>query len=890
MSIEKKFDPGSFEARWAERWEAAEIFQARPADEGPMFSLVIPPPNVTGALHIGHALDYTLQDVLTRWHRMLGHDTVLVPGSDHAGIATQSVVERHLREGEGTTRHALGREEFVERVWQWKKEYHGRIVGTLRRLGYSADWSRERFTLDEGLSRAVREVFVRLHGEGLIYRATSLINWCPDCRTALSDLEVNRDQPEPGEMWSFAYPVEGGGEIVVATTRPETMLGDTAVAVHPEDDRYRGLIGRRVAHPFFPDREIPIIADALLADPETGTGAVKVTPAHDPNDFACGKRNGLAEINILEPDATLGEAAGPYAGLDRYAARERVKEDLRERGLERGSEEHSYAPGRCQRCSTVVESMISTQWFVRMEPLAAPALEAVRDGRIRFVPETWSKTYFHWLENIEDWCISRQLWWGHRIPAWYCECGETHVAREAPGACAACGGTKLRQDEDVLDTWFSSALWPFTVFGWPEETADLRRYYPTSVLVTGFDIIFFWVARMIMMGLHVKGEIPFRTVYYHGLVRDEKGAKMSKSTGNAVDPAEVMDEYGVDALRFTLGALASPGSDLKLSTQRLEGYRAFLTKLWNATRFVLLNLREGTERLGTGSLELGAEDRWLLSRAHRTAGRVDDLLHEYRFDRMTETVYHFVWRDLCDWYIEWVKEDLSGRSGNEERRGVVEQVLLEVLDLALRLVHPVAPFVTEELWQRLPRGSSDPQLLAVASYPRGATALVDPDLEAALETEQEVAALPRWVRAFLGLPPRQVIPLWVEVSGLPEGPAGYDTAEALGRVSRVAGAEARVVESLPAPGGGWIHLPSPWGTVALQAGDGADTGELAGKLTARLSKLDGELASRRKKLENPRFVERAPEEVVEKERGLVAELEAERERLGAVLSGLGAGS
>jgi valyl-tRNA synthetase len=502
----------------------------------------------------------------------------------------------------------------------------------------------------------------------------------------------------------------------------------------------------------------------------------------------------------------------------------------------------------------------------------------------------WEKNYFDWLESIEDWCISRQIWWGHRIPAWYCECGETHVALEAPESCPACGGKALRQDEDVLDTWFSSALWPFTVFGWPEETEELRRYYPTSVLVTGFDIIFFWVARMIMMGLHVKGEIPFRTVYYHGLVRDEKGAKMFKSTGNAVDPAEVMDEYGVDALRFTLGALASPGSDLKLSKQRLEGYRAFLTKLWNATRFVLLNLREGTERRALEPSELGAEDRWLLSRAHTTARRVNELLGEYRFDRMSETVYHFVWRDLCDWYIEWVKEDLSGRSGNEERREVVEQVLLEVLDLALRLIHPVAPFVTEELWQRLPRRGEASEFLAVASYPLGEEALTDPALETALETEQEVAALPRWVRAFLGLPPRQVLPLRVTSAGLPAGPAGYDAAEALERISRVAGVEARAEDSLPAPGGGWIHLPSPWGTVALHAGDGTDTSELAGKLTGRLAKVDKELASRRKKLENPRFVERAPGEVVEKERALVAELGGERERLAAVLAGLGAGS
>ncbi|GAB4370492.1 MAG: valine--tRNA ligase [Acidobacteriota bacterium] len=892
-TLDKAFDPETYESRIAQLWEQADAFRGDPSRGGERFSMVIPPPNVTGSLHIGHALDYTLQDVIVRRQRMLGKDTVWVPGTDHAGIATQMVVERHLRE-QGLTRHELGRERFVEEVWKWKETYHARIVETLRRLGCSCDWSRERFTLDPGLSRAVRETFVRLHEEGLIYRGERLINWSVGSQTALSDLEVLRDEPEQGELWSFAYPVEGGGEIVVATTRPETMLGDTAVAVHPDDPRWKDMIGRRVIHPFFPEREIRVIADEILADPETGTGAVKVTPAHDPNDFECGRRHGLPMINILNPDGTLNENAGPFAGLDRFEARERVKQALTERGLFRGSRPHMYAPGRCQRTHTIVEPMLSTQWFVRMKPLAEPAIEAVRGGAIRFVPSSWEKTYFHWLENIEDWCISRQLWWGHRIPAWHCaDCGEITVAREDPSACGSCGSPRIEQDPDVLDTWFSSQLWPFSVFGWPERTPDLERYHPTDVLVTGFDIIFFWVARMIMSSLHLTGKVPFRTVLFHGLVRDAQGRKMSKSTGNAIDPGETMDRHGVDALRFTLAAMTSPGSDIALSESRLEGYRAFLNKLWNATRFLLMRLPAELERERPDydEADLDDLDRYLVASFLDTVDAVDRAMDAFRFDQAVEAIYHFLWHTFCDWSIELSKPDLASGDGGERGR-IRGAVMLDVLDGALRLLHPFAPFITEELWQHLPRRHGESPLLATARIPTPDDPAVP--VPRALDRPAARALVEHWLiepvgavrglRSGAGIAPSRPIRVLLR-------PRDESGREALARFADRIGVLARaerveVLDGAPPDEPALRHVGEHVEVIVPLEG-AVDIEQERARLSRERDKLARERDGLRRKLANPAFVEKAPAEVVDKDRGRLASVEArlaEVERLLGQLS------
>jgi valyl-tRNA synthetase len=878
--LEKAFEPEAYEPRIARLWEESALFAPRPGRTGQVFTLVIPPPNVTGALHIGHALDYTLQDVVVRWHRMLGDETLWVPGSDHAGIATQMVVERHLAR-QGTNRHELGRERFVDEVWRWKDEYRQRIVDTLRRLGCSCDWSRERFTLDPGFSRAVRETFVRLYEEGLIYRGERLINWSVGTRTALSDLEVLREQEEEGELWSFAYPVEGGGEIVVATTRPETMLGDTAVAVHPEDERWKGVIGKRVEHPFFPDRDVSIIADEILADPETGTGAVKVTPAHDPNDFACGQRHDLPAISLMNPDGTLNDNAGPFAGLDRFEARERVKEALSERGLFRGAKKHRYTPGRCQRSGTIVEPMLSTQWFVRMEPLAGPALDAVRSGAIRFVPDSWEKTYFHWLENIEDWCISRQLWWGHRIPAWHCgACGELTVAREDPDRCAHCGSERIEQDPDVLDTWFSSQLWPFGVFGWPEPTTELERFHPTSVLVTGFDIIFFWVARMIMSSLHLTGKIPFHTVLYHGLVRDAQGRKMSKSLGNAVDPNEVMGEHGVDAVRFTLAALASPGSDLALSEERLAGYRAFLNKLWNATRFLLMRLpdSDAAVRVDYAADELDEIDRYLVASYLELVTRTDAAMRAFRYDQAAEQIYHFLWHTFCDWSIELSKPDFG--EGRDERRAAVRlAVLLDVLDGALRLLHPIAPFITEELWQHLPRRAGDPECLAGAAYPVPGDPAVPVPQELAGAAARE--AVERWLiepvgavrslRTGAGIAPAREVTVRLRARQAGVAACIAPFRERIGALTRAS--EVDILEG-DAPDEPALRQVLDAVEVIVPLAGAVDLDKERERLDREHKKLDKERAGLARKLGNEGFLAKAPPAVVEKDRARLASVES----------------
>ncbi|BDG01623.1 valine--tRNA ligase [Anaeromyxobacter oryzae] len=887
--LAKGYEHREVEARWYPFWQDRGYFHGDEKDRTrPPFSIVLPPPNVTGSLHLGHALTATIQDVLIRWKRMSGFNTMWLPGTDHAGIATQMIVEKELKKTEKVTRHDLGREEFLRRVWAWKEMYGSRIGEQHKALGASLDWSRERFTMDEGLSRAVREVFVRLYEEGLIYREKKLINWCPDCRTALSDLEVEHEEAHPGELWSFAYPlVEPAGgvsEIVVATTRPETMLGDTAIAVHPDDERYRALVGKKVRHPIL-GREIPIIADAILVDPKFGTGAVKVTPAHDFNDFEVGKRHGLEMITVLELDGRMNGNAGPLAGKDRFEARKEVKRLLAEMGLDRGTKAHVLPLGRCQRSQTVLEPMLSDQWYVKIEPLARPAIEAVEQGRTRFIPEQWTNTYMAWMRNIHDWCISRQLWWGHQIPAWYCPDGHVTVAREAPAVCATCGKGDLRQDDDVLDTWFSSGLWPFSTMGWPEQTDTLRTFYPTSVMETGHDIIFFWVARMMMMGIHFMGEVPFRTVYLHPMVRDEKGQKMSKTKGNVIDPLVMTEKYGADALRFTLAALTAQGRDIKLSDQRIEGYRAFANKLWNASRFALMNLA-GYEDQGEDAARLAPSpaDRWILARLQRAVNETVEALEAFRFNDAANTVYAFVWHELCDWYIELAKEALYGE--DPARKRGTQAVLVRCLETAYRLLHPFMPFITEELWHVLrsqvkAEGWSDS--VFAAPYPR--TGVVDEAAEKSFGPVLGIIDAIRNIRGEMNIPFKVKLGERVKVEIAVPDRATHDLllAGELARVQRVAGVEGVNVTLGPAT------PPAPQSAVGVGPGFEVRV-PLAGVIdlaaeTARvekeIAKVEQDLAGIERKLQNPSFVQKAPPEVVEKDRARAEELREKRGKLDA---------
>ncbi|MFZ5788703.1 MAG: valine--tRNA ligase, partial [Acidobacteriota bacterium] len=760
-----RFDPTAFEDRWYSAWEASGAFSPEAGSDRKPFVILIPPPNVTGKLHIGHALQFTLQDLIIRWRRMQGHNALWLPGTDHAGIATQVMVERELAK-EGTTRHALGRDKFLERMWAWKHQYKDNISRQARALGASCDWSRERFTLDPMLSRAVRHAFVELYRQGLIYRADRLINWCPRCLTALSDLEVVHKEVDGG-MWDFAYPIDGGGEIVVSTTRPETMLGDTAIAVHPEDERYRGVVGRHAIHPLL-GRRIPIVADAVLVDAAFGTGAVKVTPAHDANDFATGERHGLERINLLNDDGTINANGGPFAGLDRFAARKAVLQALGEKGLRRGDKPHRHAIGHCQRCDTIVEPYLSRQWFCAMKSMAEQALHAVHSGEVRLVPEFWVATYENWLENILDWCISRQLWWGHRIPAFYCASGHTSVSEEDLTNCPECGAA-VTQDEDVLDTWFSSGLWPVSTMGWPDASPDMAAFYPTSLLITGFDILFFWVARMIMMCKHFTGRSPFAEVHLTGLVRDARGQKMSKTKGNVMDPLDLVHEYGADAVRFTLAALASPGRDLPLDSKRMEGYRAFGTKLWNAARFVGLHL-DGTE-VSLDALEparLALPERWLLAELQHAAAAVDRAWGSYRFDEGCREIYRFVWNDFCDWYLEMAKPALLGEGDREKGTGDgarrvedVRAVARGVLVEALKLLHPVMPFITEEVAAHL---GADRRLIT-ASYPRPDGRWADEEARGQVGTFRAVVQGVRSYRHMIGLPANAPLALVIPAAG-----------------------------------------------------------------------------------------------------------------------------
>jgi valyl-tRNA synthetase len=763
MQIEKVYEPQRFEPHWAQWWIDSGIFRAAARSAARSFSLVIPPPNVTGSLHIGHMLEHTEIDVTIRWHRMLGENTLWLPGTDHAGIATQMVVERKLAE-EGIRRQDLGREGFEKRVWEWKAEYGDNIKRQMIRLGASCDWSRERFTLDPGLSRAVREVFVRLYEKGLIYRGEYMVNWCPRCRTAISDLEVAHSDVQ-GHMWHLRYPVHGlpGRFVTVATTRPETMLGDTAVAINPKDERYRDLHGRTVDLPLM-DREIPVILDEL-ADPEFGTGVVKVTPAHDPNDFEAGRRHNLAKIQVIGEDGVMLAAAGKYAGLDRFEARKQVLADLSALGALVKTEDYALNIGKCARCGTVVEPLVSTQWFVKTKPLAEKAIEAVETGSIVFVPANWSKTYFEWMYNIRDWCISRQLWWGHRVPAWHCrECHEIIVAREAPAACGRCGSAELEQDTDVLDTWFSSGLWPFSTLGWPDQTDDLRAFYPTSLLITGFDILFFWVARMAMLGIEFMGDVPFRQVYIHGLVRDAERQKMSKTRGNTIDPLIVTEKYGTDAVRMALLQGAAPGTDIVLTEERMESSRAFANKIWNAARFLLGKMEFcGVEPWLPARLEdfrpesdpatgvVPIEDRWIFSRLNACAAQANRAIETYRYHEAAQVLWHFFWHEFCDWYLELKKLEFRENSGLTPGW----RNALAAFETALRLLHPAMPFLTEELWQRLATDrTTRPLSIALAGYPQFREDVTDAEAEREIGILQEIVTVARTLRTEAKLDPK----------------------------------------------------------------------------------------------------------------------------------------
>ncbi len=876
-AIPKAFDPAEAEARLYKRWTDAGLFHPEPDPSKKPFTIVIPPPNITGQLHMGHALNNTLQDILVRAKRMQGYAALWVPGADHASIATEAkIVERMAQEG--LTKQDLGRERFLERAWAWKREYGGRIMEQLRRLGSSCDWERERFTMDEGLTKAVNEVFIRLYEKGLVYRGERIINWCPKCLTSISDAEVEFEERE-GRFWHLKYPFEdGSGSVVVATTRPETMLGDTAVAVNPEDERYAGLVGKTLVLPLM-DRRIPLVADAYV-DKEFGTGAVKITPAHDPNDFEVGLRHDLPVIDVMTDDAHMSAAAGKYAGLDRYEARKRVLEDLEALGLVAKVEPHRHNVGSCYRCDTTVEPRVSLQWFVRMEPLAQPAIEAVRDGSTEFVPDRFAKTYFNWMENIRDWCISRQLWWGHRIPAWYCACGETIVARVAPAACPKCGGTHLRQDEDTLDTWFSSALWPFSTLGWPEDTAALRYFYPTDVLVTAYEIIFFWVARMIFSGLEFMGRTPFRHVLIHGIVRDDQGRKMSKSLGNGIDPLEIIDRAGADALRFALVSGTALGIDQRLSDEKIEAGRNFVNKIWNAHRFVLMNFEDDLDFAGVDPARFTTEDRWILSRFNAVSGEVAANLEKFETGLALGKIYGFLWEEYCDWYIEMAKARLADKEAPS--RLEAQYVLNFVLCGAMQLLHPFLPFVTEEVYQDLIHA---PGSIVASAWPVPDPALARPDEERRMSVLMDAVRALRTLRAGMGVPPSRKAALIV-VSADAETRSVFEAGEGLlARLAAASSVEVRATsEGIPSTavaavfGGGELFVP---------LADLVDLAKERERLAKERERLDGEIARAEAKLANAEFAAKAPAKVLDAERAKQATYLEMRAAVLARLAALG---
>lgn len=862
-NIPKVYDPASVEKKWYEFWEKNRYFHAEPEPGKKPFSIVIPPPNITGKLHMGHALDNTLQDILIRWHRMMGDNTLWMPGYDHAGLATQIKVEEVLKKEEGKTRFDLGREEFVKRVWAWKEEYGDRIINQLKCLGISCDWERKRFTMDEGCSRAVRETFVSLFEKGLIYKGTRITNWCVNCHTALSDIEVEHEDT-PGHLWYVRYPVLGEEDtyLTIATTRPETIPGDTAVAVNPEDERYAKLIGKTLRLPIL-NREIPVIADSYV-DTKFGTGAVKITPSHDPNDYEMGLRHNLPEIVVIGKDGVMTEEAGPFAGLERYECRKQIVARLKEEGYLVKIEEHSHAVGHCQRCHNIVEPLVSTQWFVKMQPLVKAAVDCVTDGRTQFVPERFTKNYTGWMENIHDWCISRQIWWGHRIPVWYCDdCGAMSASRTDLEKCPKCGSTHIHQDEDALDTWFSSALWPFSTMGWPDNTELLKQFYPTSVLVTGYDIIFFWVARMLIMGMEFMKEIPFEKVFIHGLVRDSQGRKMSKSLGNGIDPLEVIEKYGADTLRFMLITGNTPGNDMRFYWERVEGTRNFANKIWNASRFALMNM-EGYDK----DAELAPytlADKWILSRLQDTVKDVTGLLERFELGEAGRAIYDFIWSEVCDWYIEIAKPRLYNKEAAAER-ATAQHVLATVLVSAMKLLHPYMPFITEEIYQCLPH---EAESIMISKWPVADESLVDPEAERGMNAIMDSIKAIRNMRAEVNANPGKKIPAIMLVSeDLREVVAHNDSyIKLLGGIDNLElrplngekpeNAMAAVVTGIE------VYLPLA-GLI--------DVEKETQRLSKELAAMEKDLQRAGGKLNNAGFLAKAPEDVIAKERAKYEEL------------------
>ena len=873
--LNKSFEPKEAEERLYAWWLKHKYFHAQDASDAPAFAVVIPPPNVTGILHMGHALNNTLQDIIIRCKRMQGYNTLWMPGTDHAGIATQNVVEQQLLK-EGLSRHDLGREKFIARVWEWKEKYGGVIINQLKRLGCSCDWDRERFTMDEGLSKAVREVFVRLYNEGMVYQGDYIVNWCPRCHTAISDLEVEFKQDE-SFLWNIRYPyADGAGEIIVATTRPETMLGDTAVAVNPADPRYKDVVGKYVVLPLV-NKKIPIIADEYVTA-DFGSGAVKITPGSDPNDFAIAQRHNLEIITVIDGQGIINEKGGVYQGQDRYEARKNVVKDLEAGGYLVRVEPYAHSVGQCYRCKTDIEPMVSKQWFVKIKPLAKAAIAAVVKGKTKIVPASWEATYFEWMNNIRDWCISRQLWWGHRIPVWYCEgCKKVIVSLTDPDKCPDCGGTALKQDEDVLDTWFSSALWPFSTLGWPKKTKALKTFYPTSLLITGFDILFFWVARMMMMGIYVMKEVPFKDVYLHALVRDEKGEKMSKSKGNSIDPLVMIDQYGADAFRFTLAAYTAQGRDVRMSPERIEGYKFFVNKIWNAARFTLANLEDydaGAEAHAT------LPDKWIKAKLNKAIAEVTKSLAEYRFNDAAAAVYRFVWHEFCDWYLELSKSVLYGK-GTPQQRAAAQQTLHHVFKTSLKLLHPFMPFVTEELWSTV--AAEDEKSIMISKYPETDAAAENQEAEAQMELIMAVITSIRNIRGEMQIAPSRKLKVLVATAD-----AGNKTIIQSGinyiiNLSNLENIE--VAETVEEPKGAATGVIGSLRVFVDLAGVVDIAGEKA-RLDKEIAKVEKDLTQCSKKLANRDFREKAAAAIIKKEEDKLAEFKEKHLALQSALKKL----
>ncbi|WP_418376158.1 valine--tRNA ligase [Agathobaculum sp.] len=870
--LPKTYDPKAVEDKLYSFWNDSGFFHAEVNPDKKPYTIVIPPPNVTGQLHMGHAFDETLQDVLIRTKRMQGYEALWMPGTDHAGIATQIKVEENLRKEEGKTRYDLGREEFLKRVWDWKHKFGNRIISQLKKLGSSCDWERERFTMDEGCSKAVREVFVNLYNKGLIYKGHRIINWCPHCATALSDAEVEYET-QPGKLWHIRYPLaDGSGELVVATTRPETFMGDTGVAVNPNDERYKHLIGKTCILPIM-NREIPIFGDEYV-DMEFGTGCVKVTPCHDPNDFEMGQRHNLEQILVFNEDATVNANGGKYEGMDRYECRKAVVKDLEEGGYLVKIEDHEHNVGTCYRCGTTVEPMTSAQWFVKMAPLAKPAMDVVNEGKTKFVPDRFSKTYLRWMENVHDWCISRQLWWGHRIPAFYCDdCGEMTVSKTDVCTCPKCGGTHIHQEEDVLDTWFSSALWPFSTLGWPDKTKELEYFYPTSTLVTGYDIIFFWVARMIFSGVEHMGETPFKTVYIHGLVRDAQGRKMSKSLGNGIDPLEVIDQYGADALRFTLATGNSPGNDMRFSDERVQASRNFCNKIWNASRFIQMNLTIDKDKAVELPAELALEDKWIISKFNTLVADVTRNIDQYELGLAASKLNDFIWENFCDWYIEIAKTRLQ--TGDEN----VQKVLCYVLSGAMQLLHPFMPFITETIWQALPHEGSS---VMVSKWPEYDEKLNFSVEEAQMESLMDAVRAIRNRRAEMNVPPSKKAKVLILTEKKDTFSAGAGFFPKLAYASEI-----ELIDAVPADAAKMASVVTGDAQLYMPMGDLIDFEAERARLGKEKKKVEDDIAFVMKKLGNPKFVDKAPENVVAAEREKADKLREHLAKLEESIAALG---